>query len=189
MTNGDNFHTVQAEFCFQVLLILSTMSSIFRFVPETLPPSQEAIQEFLNILSGVKHLTVLTGAGISTESGIPDYRSPKVGQYARTDHRPIFHQEFMRSIGARRRYWSRNYVAWPRFSASQPNETHKKIAEWEKSPRFKWLITQNVDGLHSRAGSRKLTELHGCALRVRCMNCNEIYDRKTVQDWIDADNK
>ncbi|VDN34308.1 unnamed protein product, partial [Gongylonema pulchrum] len=162
--------------------------SLLRFVPEYTPPSKENIREFLDVLKTVKHLVVMTGAGISTESGIPDYRSPKVGQYARTNHRPVMHQDFMNSLYIRKRYWTRNYVAWPRFSASQPNETHKTIANWENSERFKWLITQNVDGLHTAAGSRKLSELHGCGRRVVCMQCKVVYPRETVQKWMEEAN-
>lgn len=163
-------------------------SSLLRYVPECSQPSKESIKEFLDVLRAMKHLVVVTGAGISTESGIPDYRSPKVGQYARTDYRPILHQEFMNSLAARKRYWTRNYVAWPRFSASQPNEIHKAVADWERSERFSWLITQNVDGLHSAAGSKMLSELHGCARRVVCMQCSAVYERGTVQEWMQKAN-
>lgn len=158
--------------------------SLLRFVPECIAPGKEVVNKFLDVLHGIDRLVVLTGAGISTESGIPDYRSEKVGQYARTDHRPIEHQDFMRSEKWRRRYWARNTVAWPRFSSSKPNATHYAIASWEASDKFTWLITQNVDGLHSRAGSTMVTELHGCGHRVKCMNCERLYPREEVQKWI-----
>ncbi|VBB28341.1 unnamed protein product [Acanthocheilonema viteae] len=164
------------------------VSSMFRFVPECSQPTAKDIKEFVDVLKPIKHLVVMTGAGVSTESGIPDYRSPKVGQYARTDYRPVLHGDFMRSLAVRKRYWSRNYVAWPRFSASQPNETHQTIANWEKSERFTWLITQNVDGLHTAAGSKMLSELHGCSRRVICMNCHSLYNRQTIQEWIEKEN-
>uniref|UniRef100_A0A8R1TMY2 Deacetylase sirtuin-type domain-containing protein n=1 Tax=Onchocerca volvulus TaxID=6282 RepID=A0A8R1TMY2_ONCVO len=164
------------------------MPSLFRFVPECAQPTDGNIKEFVDVLKTIRHLVVMTGAGISTESGIPDYRSPKVGQYARTDHRPVLHGDFMQSLVVRKRFWTRNFVAWPRFSASQPNVTHQIIANWEKSKRFTWLITQNVDGLHTAAGSKMLSELHGCGRRVICMNCHSLYDRQIIQEWIQKAN-
>ncbi|MCP9260562.1 NAD-dependent protein deacylase [Dirofilaria immitis] len=163
-------------------------SSIFRFVPECAQPKDGDIREFMDVLKAIKYLVVMTGAGMSTESGIPDYRSPKVGQYTRTDHRPVLHADFMQSLAVRKRYWARNYVAWPRFAASQPIETHRTIADWEKSKRFTWLITQNVDGLHTAAGSKMLSELHGCGRRVICMTCSSIYNRQMIQEWIQKAN-
>jgi len=130
----------------------------------------------------VEKLLLITGAGISTESGIPDYRSD-LGQYKRTI-RPITHQEFMASAEWRQRYWARNYTAWPVFGSAPYNRTHKALAEFEKDERFLWLITQNIDGLHSAAGSTKLTELHGCARKVVCMSCNTKYPRDIMQMWI-----
>uniref|UniRef100_A0A0M3INK0 Deacetylase sirtuin-type domain-containing protein n=2 Tax=Ascaris TaxID=6251 RepID=A0A0M3INK0_ASCLU len=157
---------------------------MLRFVPEYTPPTKEVLQKFRDIIAGVDRLIVLTGAGISTESGIPDYRSEKVGQYARTNYRPVDHTDFMRNESWRKYYWSRNLVQYPSFSRSKPNIVHKTIAEWEKSDRFTWLITQNVDGLHTEAGSKKVTELHGCSRRVQCMNCKALYPRDEVQKWI-----
>ncbi|VDM47368.1 unnamed protein product [Toxocara canis] len=165
------------------------MSSLLRFVPECPQPSKDIVKRFCDAVLSVGRFVVLTGAGISTESGIPDYRSEKVGQYARSKHRPIDYQTFMKSERSRRRYWARNAIAWTRFSQSKPNATHYAIANWEKSDRFKWLITQNVDGLHRMAGSQMLTELHGSGHRVRCMNCKEIFPREEVQQWIMDANK
>ncbi|KAH7706591.1 sirtuin 4 [Aphelenchoides avenae] len=160
------------------------MNPLARFVPACPPLASKSIRELQRVLADVDKLLVLTGAGISTESGIPDYRSERVGQYARTPHRPITIEEFMTSEWWRRRFWARNYVAWPRFRNAPCNETHYKLADWERSERFHWLITQNVDGLHSLAGSQKLTELHGCGRAVVCMECGEKYSRDEVQMWI-----
>lgn len=110
----------------------------------------------------------MTGAGISTESGIPDYRSEGVGLYARTDRRPIQHAEFIRSTTARQRYWARNFVGWPQFSSHQPNKAHLVLRDWEKLGKLHWLVTQNVDALHTKAGSQRMTELHGCTHRYSC---------------------
>lgn len=103
-----------------------------RVVPPCLPASSTAIAELNRILANVNKLLVLTGAGISTESGIPDYRSNIAG---RALPQPIQHHEFMGSEYWRKRYWARNYVAWPNFSSAPVNETHECIANWEKSKR------------------------------------------------------
>lgn len=117
-------------------------------------------------------LVVITGAGLSTESGIPDYRSENVGLYARSERRPIQYKEFISSAPGRQRYWARNYVGWPSFASYQPNVCHKILAEYEqKGNGLHWLVTQNVDALHTKAGSKQVTELHGCTHRVMCMDC------------------
>uniref|UniRef100_A0A1I7Z6Q7 NAD-dependent protein deacylase n=1 Tax=Steinernema glaseri TaxID=37863 RepID=A0A1I7Z6Q7_9BILA len=164
------------------------MSPLGRFVPKFAPVPKKDVARFLDELAGINKLLVLTGAGLSTESGIPDYRSAEVGQYARTNHRPITHQEFFASEDKRRRYWSRNYVAWPRFSSAPCNDAHYSLASWERSDRFLWLITQNVDGLHTQAGSEMVTELHGCGRQVVCHSCYNKYSRHDVQEWIKKAN-
>lgn len=130
--------------------------------PPADPNDVELLQEFL---LRSQRLFVMTGAGISTESGIPDYRSEGVGLYARTDRRPIQHSEFVRSQAARRRYWARNFVGWPQFSSHKPNASHVALCNWEKAGKLHWLVTQNVDALHAKAGQHRLTELHGCTHR------------------------
>ncbi|KAK6024307.1 transcriptional regulator, Sir2 family [Ostertagia ostertagi] len=260
-------------------------SALSRFVPSFRPPSPDQIKKFIDQVASIDRLLVLTGAGVSTESGIPDYRSEKVGLYERSNHRPITIQEFLGSESARKRYWSRNFLAWPNFSRATCNAAHRAIASWERSDKFVWLITQNVDGLHtnvvpirtifsaaksgsnqevhrpsgfhrssagfdwcwsvhrirywsrnflawpnfsratcnaahraiaswersdkfvwlitqnvdglhtlSGAGSNLLTELHGCALRVKCLGCGEMTKREDHQprmeelnaDWMKA---
>ncbi|PAV80735.1 hypothetical protein WR25_03329 [Diploscapter pachys] len=159
-----------------------------RFIPECAKIDAGQIKRFVNLVSTVDRLLVLTGAGISTESGIPDYRSPKIGLYERSNHRPMMHQDFMKSAASRRRYWARNFLAWPNFSKAVCNETHLTLAKWEASDRFTWLITQNVDGLHTKAGSAMLSELHGCGHRVRCMSCHSIISRQDYQISLAAAN-
>lgn len=139
------------------------------FVPPSPPLDPEKIKELQRFITLSKKLLVMTGAGISTESGIPDYRSEKVGLYARTDRRPIQHIDFIRSAPVRQRYWARNFVGWPQFSSHQPNPAHWALSNWEKLGKLHWLVTQNVDALHSKAGSQRLTELHGCMHRCRCL--------------------
>lgn len=124
--------------------------------------SLELLQEFV---TRARRMFVITGAGLSTESGIPDYRSEGVGLYARTDRRPMQHAEFVRSAKSRQRYWARNFLGWPQFSSHQPNRAHRALQRWEDSGKLHWLVTQNVDALHGKAGQKRLTELHGCAHR------------------------
>ncbi|GAA0162553.1 histone modifying enzyme [Lithospermum erythrorhizon] len=128
-----------------------------------------------------KKLVVLTGAGISTESGIPDYRSPN-GAYS-TGFKPITHQEFLRSSKARRRYWARSYAGWRRFTASKPSPAHVSLASLENFGRVSFTITQNVDRLHHRAGSNPL-ELHGTVYTVVCTNCSFSVPRNIFQDQV-----
>lgn len=115
----------------------------------------------------------LIGAGISTESGIPDYRSEGVGLYQRSNHKPIQHPDFVKSHETRKRYWARNFLGWGKFSSVQPNATHYKLAEMERENRLSHIITQNVDNLHGKAGSKQVTELHGNGYTVSCIGAGE----------------
>ncbi|MFA6956445.1 MAG: NAD-dependent protein deacetylase [Thermoanaerobaculia bacterium] len=130
-------------------------------------------------------IAVLTGAGCSTESGIPDYRSPG-GAWSR--HKPIQFGEFVRSAPARRRYWARSFAGWNRFAAAAPNGAHVALCELEDRGDVVALITQNVDGLHQRAGSRAVIELHGSNHRVICLSCAVVAPREDVQERIRAAN-
>ncbi|CAD5229072.1 unnamed protein product [Bursaphelenchus okinawaensis] len=159
-------------------------SALTKFVPKAPPLNFEILKEVQRFIDQSKSIVFITGAGISTESGIPDYRSEGVGVYARSKHRPIQYQELMTNEYWRRRYWSRNYVAWNGFNQAKPNITHQSMADWEQSCRFNWLITQNVDALHTMAGSERITELHGCAKKVICTECKTIYSRAEIQDLI-----
>lgn len=134
-------------------------------VPSCGGTSDLSLRRLRDFVSGARRLLVIGGAGVSTESGIPDYRSEGVGLYARTDRRPMQHAEFVRSAGSRQRYWARNFVGWPLFSSHQPNPAHLTLRRWEEKGLLHWLVTQNVDALHSKAGHQGLTELHGCAHR------------------------
>ncbi|XP_060898815.1 NAD-dependent protein lipoamidase sirtuin-4, mitochondrial isoform X1 [Labrus mixtus] len=159
----------------------STSAGVVNFVPvcsSTDSTSRKLLQDFV---SRSTRLFVITGAGLSTESGIPDYRSEGVGLYARTDRRPMQHAEFVRSAKSRQRYWARNFVGWPQFSSHQPNSAHMILQRWEERGKLHWVVTQNVDALHSKAGQKRLTELHGCAHRVMCLGCGAISARAALQ--------
>ncbi|HYI11091.1 MAG TPA: NAD-dependent protein deacetylase [Thermoanaerobaculia bacterium] len=130
-------------------------------------------------LASAKRLVVLTGAGCSTESGIPDYRSPG-GAWTR--HKPIYYSAFVRSAEVRRFYWARSYRGWPRFEAARPNAAHAALAELESRGRVHQLITQNVDDLHQEAGSRAVVQLHGRNRMVVCLDCRGEFPRAEIQE-------
>lgn len=132
-----------------------------------------------------RRIVALTGAGCSTESGIPDYRGPDTPPRARP---PIQHHEFIDRADMRQRYWARSTLGWSRFSAAQPNAAHTALAELEQRGAIAGVITQNVDGLHGAAGSRTVVELHGALARVRCLACAEVATRDDVQARLLAAN-
>lgn len=128
---------------------------------------------------------VLTGAGCSTKSGIPDYRGPTTGRAPRN---PIQHAAFIRSAFVRRRYWARSCLGWPRFAAAKPNDTHRACAQLEALGRSVGVVSQNVDGLHQAAGSRGVVELHGSLAQVTCLSCHETTSREQLQTLLVRDN-
>ena len=130
-------------------------------------------------------IAVLTGAGLSTASGVPAYRD-RHGQWQHPQ--PIRHQDFLASAAVRRRYWARSFVGWPRMGQAAPNAGHHALAALEISGTVASVITQNVDGLHQKAGSRKLIELHGTIDRVRCMACAARFPRAEIQSWLASAN-
>ena len=125
-----------------------------------------------------KSVVALTGAGISTASGIPDYRSPEALSRPR---RPIHGPEFVRSEGVRRRYWARSALGWERMRRAEPNEGHAALASLERSGVVAHIVTQNVDRLHHKGGSRRVTELHGALAEVGCLACGALEPRDALQ--------
>lgn len=136
----------------------------------------------VDVLGG-RRLAVLTGAGCSTESGIPDYRGP-----GRRPRAPIQYREFVGDPEVRRRYWARAVVGWPRFRAARPNAAHAALAALERAGRALGVITQNVDRLHHAAGSRRVVELHGALHAARCLACGAREPRDDVQARLLAEN-
>jgi len=126
-----------------------------------------------------KKLAVLTGAGISTDSGIPDYR----GQ-GRIRQHPMTFDNFMGSFQAQQRYWARSFVGWSRIAQAKPNAGHFALALAERNGQVGGLITQNVDGLHQLAGSKNVFELHGRLDMVRCMSCGLVISRNDVDKML-----
>ena len=134
----------------------------------------------------LESLAVLTGAGVSTRSGIPDYRD-RNGDWKQANQ-PIQFAEFSGSEAFRRRYWARSYVGWRRFGNARPNQAHFALAKMEAEGRIDTLITQNVDRLHSRAGSRRVIDLHGDLGKVRCIDCDESTSREAFQSRLRSAN-
>lgn len=141
-----------------------------------------AISEFIE---RYPRLCVLTGAGVSTSSGIPDYRDEQ-GEWKRA--RPVEFRPFMTDPSVRQRYWSRSTVGWPIIAKAQPNAAHRALARLEAARVVQLLITQNVDGLHTAAGSRNVIDLHGRLALVRCMRCTHTLPRAELQLRLLADN-
>jgi NAD-dependent SIR2 family protein deacetylase len=144
-----------------------------------------AAQALADFLLENRPVLALTGAGCSTASGIPDYRNR---DGSRKGAEPIRYQRFVRDPAARRRYWARSFVGWPRVAGSRPNTTHRALAALEQRGLLTHLITQNVDGLHQRAGSRRVLDLHGRLDVVDCLDCGARLSRDLMQERLRSDN-
>lgn len=127
---------------------------------------------------------VLTGAGMSTRSGIPDYRGPD----GRRRVTPMQYQEFLASAEARRRYWARSFVGWRRLRSARPNRAHELVTALQRVDAVGSVITQNVDGLHQAAGTADVIELHGSLAQVVCLSCGGRERRRDLDERISADN-
>ncbi|WEF34198.1 NAD-dependent protein deacetylase [Pseudoduganella chitinolytica] len=145
--------------------------------------------DYLHRLAGFldshRRVLVLTGAGLSTASGIPGYRD---AEGIRRGRPPTEGPEFRRSDALRRRYWARSMVGWPVLAQAGPNDGHRALARLERGGHVERVITQNVDGLHQRAGTHSLIELHGNIHQVRCLACGHVQPRARVQERLLHDN-
>ncbi|KAF9945613.1 NAD-dependent protein lipoamidase sirtuin-4 [Mortierella alpina] len=181
------------------------------------PPFSSAVQELASFLrGGSSNITVLTGAGCSTDSAIPDYRGESGSYTLNPDYKPVFYQAFVASDDSRRRYWARSFLGYLPVKTTNPNPTHYALAALQTPSLFetpppvqttprenetlppqdpspahsgqagfiRTLTTQNVDGLHQRAGSRNVTELHGTLHQVKCMGCGQVEDRSDFQETL-----
>jgi NAD-dependent SIR2 family protein deacetylase len=128
---------------------------------------------------------VLSGAGLSTDSGIPDYRGPS-GALRR--HTPMTYQTFIRDPRGRHRYWARSFVGWRQIAGARPNDGHRAVAELQRAGPVGGVITQNVDGLHQAAGARDVVELHGGLDRTVCLGCGDVSGRAALDERLRAAN-
>lgn len=145
--------------------------------PDTLDRATLDPALLAHLLRPARRIVALTGAGLSTESGIPDYRTPR----PTPPSRPIRYLEFIHREDLRRRYWARSMAGWPAITTARPNPGHHALARLEAAGRLTTTITQNVDRLHHQAGSRNTIELHGALAEVRCLACGAITDRAELQ--------
>lgn len=146
----------------------------------------EKVTPLAEALRRAERLVALTGAGISTESGIPDYRGAD-GLW--TKHTPIYYSDFVRNAAVRRRYWARSLNGYRRFRDAKPNAGHMALAAMEHAGKLHHLITQNVDRLHTIAGSRKVIELHGENSTVHCIECGYREPRAQTQERLEWENR
>ena len=136
----------------------------------------------IDVLGG-RRLCVITGAGISTDSGIPDYRGPDS-----PPRNPMTYQQFTGDPDFRRHYWARNHLGWRHMDAARPNTGHRALAGLERAGAASAVITQNVDLLHTKAGSRRVIDLHGTYAQVRCLACDALISRATLADRLERAN-
>jgi NAD+-dependent protein deacetylase sirtuin 4 len=144
------------------------------------------VEPIAEAMSRARRPVALTGAGISTESGIPDYRGPG-GTWAK--HAPIYYADYVRNPAVRRRYWARSLNGYSRFRNAQPNAGHRALAAMEHASRLHYLVTQNVDRLHTLAGSRRVIELHGENSSVHCIQCDYHEPRSQTQARLEWENR
>ncbi len=153
-----------------------------------LVPGDDAYQREFGILADLIRggdVVILTGAGLSTESGIPDYRGPS-GRARRAE--PMTYQAFTGGATARQRYWARSHAGWRHVARAAPNAGHQAVAELERRGLVTGIITQNVDGLHQAAGARQVIELHGSLDRVTCLSCAQRTTREELDQRLRAAN-
>jgi NAD-dependent SIR2 family protein deacetylase len=152
--------------------------------PSTVAPSPAALDALTDLLCA-RGAVVLSGAGISTDSGIPDYRGA-TGSLRR--HTPMTYQTFTRDPRGRHRYWARSYVGWRQIAQARPNAAHRAVAELQRAGVVADVITQNVDGLHQAGGARDVVELHGGLDRTVCLECGHVADRAGLDVRLRAAN-
>ncbi len=146
----------------------------------------ETIARAAGLIAASRRMVALTGAGISTESGIPDFRSP-TGVWTKYDPEEFSYQNFLARSTARRKYWRWSCEMYPLMRDAEPNAGHLALVDLERRGILRCVITQNIDGLHQRAGSSDVIELHGNAMRAGCLGCGKEWPRDDVQRWLEED--
>ena len=147
---------------------------------------KDSVEQIVQFFSEHQHIVVLTGAGISTMSGIPAYRDRDGVWQAST---PIQHKEFVSHVQHRARYWSRSFGGWPAIREARPNPCHLALTRLEAAGSISLIVTQNVDRLHQRAGTQQVVDLHGRLDQVRCLACGAISDREAMQRRLEEMNR
>jgi NAD-dependent SIR2 family protein deacetylase len=147
-------------------------------------PAVAGLDELTDLL-GLGNAVVLSGAGLSTESGIPDYRGPSGAQ---RQHTPMTFQTFRDDPVARHRYWARSFLGWRQMANARPNSGHHAVTALQRAGRLDGIITQNVDGLHQASGATAVTELHGGLDRVVCQGCSALLARAEMDRMLRAAN-
>lgn len=158
---------------------------MFDSAAATLESTTDPAVALADFLAAHERLFVLTGAGISTASGIPDYRDLDGGWKRRP---PVTYQAFVGNSTTRARYWARSLIGWRRFGHARPNAAHEALTRLEAAGRIEVLLTQNVDGLHQAAGSRNVIDLHGRLDEVRCLGCERRIPREAFQRELEQRN-
>ncbi|CAB5203716.1 uncharacterized protein OCT59_022082 [Rhizophagus irregularis] len=149
----------------------------------------EVIQRMSNFFKANNgKLLILTGAGVSTDSGIPDYRGPQGTYVINKNYKPIFYHEFAGQHRFRQRYWARSFLGWPPVQKTKPNSSHIAFTQLQSLGYIQNIVTQNVDGLHQKAGTKNILELHGTLHEVHCMQCGHIQKRSNYQDILNELN-
>jgi NAD-dependent SIR2 family protein deacetylase len=146
------------------------------------PRLEPLLAQAVELLQG-RTIVALTGAGVSTDSGIPDYRG--AGAPVRN---PMTFDHFRSDARGRQRYWAGSHLGWRHFSAAEPNAGHRALADLELAGAVNGIVTQNVDGLHLRAGSRRVVDIHGSLDRVRCLHCGQTFARADIAERMTRDN-
>ncbi|GAB3685088.1 NAD-dependent protein deacetylase [Angustibacter aerolatus] len=146
------------------------------------PVASTDLSRAVDLLAG-RRVVALTGAGLSTDSGIPDYRGPDSPPRS-----PMTYQEFVSGHAAQQRYWARSHVGWRTMGTAHPNAGHRAVAALERAGAVQAVITQNVDGLHEAAGSEHVVDLHGRISRVRCLHCDDVSGRALLDERLEALN-
>jgi NAD-dependent deacetylase len=149
-----------------------------------MPNAVADLETARSLIAASQRMLAFTGAGVSTASGIPDFRSPG-GVWSR--FQPVLYPDFLSNHEARLRYWEMRRLMWPDFARAEPNRVHRTLAELEAGGRLVGVVTQNIDGLHEMAGSRRVLALHGTNRRVQCVECGLSDDMAMVQETLAAD--
>ncbi len=146
---------------------------------------EELVQKVADLIRQSKRVIVFTGAGVSTESGIPDFRSPG-GVWHKYNPEDFYYQKFIASEESREKYWQMSREFYEPVRKAQPNAAHRAVAELERMGKLDCVITQNIDNLHQRAGNspEKVIELHGTAVSVSCLSCRKKWPREEIQSWL-----